>query len=877
MSPEQWQQVKTALDQVLGATPSRRPTLLNEACGGDLEMIAEVESLLSFEENGGVSFTNSEIPLKIQDIFADEENFLLGRQIGKYKILREIGCGGMGTVFLAERTDGEFERQAAIKFLRRSFSSKPARARFAQERQILARLQHRFIAQMIDGGTTDDGTPYLVMEYVEGLPITEYITQNDLPLAQKLDLFRKICEAVSFAHRNLVVHRDLKPDNILITADGVPKLLDFGIAKLLSAGEIKATVTHLQALTPEYASPEQIAGRDITTASDIYALGIILYEILTGEHPFRHHRIVSGEPGKPSAVVSRNNQSAAADDGQKTNRQSRFANRKSLKGDLDTIVLKSLRSEPERRYDSVERFSQDVLAYLKGFPISARPDTFRYRAGKFLKRNPLASVAVLVALISLIAGIFAAGYQARRANLERARAERRFNEVRSLANSFMFEINDKIGESPIQARELLVSRAVEYLDNLAQESENDPSLESELAASYEKIGDIQAELFKPNSGKTSDALINHRKSLQIRQKLFDAEPSNLERGQSVVKSRLLVSDILSMSGKLAEARDECAATNEFSLKLLDLDPQNKETRRGLASGYARLGQLILRSGSLSETLAAYEKSREIYQQLAAENPQTASFQRSYDIILSFIGYIKIQTGETGEAVRFFNDSLIIEQKLFTQQDDLQTRGYLSTAKLWYGISLSEDGEDQNGINKIREALQMQQEIFNADEKNFGERNALADCYGELGKALLKNNQAKAAADNFRLAEENYRIVWQADRENLPTRCQIAYVQKFLGDALMKTGDRQNALEKYQSSLETMKELTAADPSNSEWQYDLALCYLKIGELQKSFKNSDFIQNLQIAQSLLEICSRHSPENIKIRRDLAAVEYLLAKN
>ena len=887
MTPEKWQQVKTALESVLEAAPASRSRLLDDVCAGDDELRFEVESLLAFENTDDGSFTKSDFSAVIEEVFSEKTDAFSGRQIGRYKILREIGMGGMGAVYLAIRADGEFEQQVAVKFLRQNFASTTARQRFVQERQILARLQHRFIAQLIGGGTTDDGTPYLAMEYVEGIPIDCYCRNQNLTVAEKLDLFRKVCEAVSFAHRNLIVHRDLKPDNILITADGIPKLLDFGIAKLLSNTDVSATVTRWQALTPEYAAPEQIAGCAVTTAADIYALGIVLSEILTGTHPFKQtdsppnsawQAFLSNEPSTIRSPKSAQPGPKSKVQSPKLSENSKFAaSRNFLRGDLDTIIHKALRREPERRYDSVERFSQDIKFYLKGFPISARPDTFRYRAGKFVSRNPLAVLALSVAVFSLLGGFLIAAYQARRADAERVRAEKRFAQVRVLANSFMFEINEKIGESPIQARELLVSRAVEYLDNLAEESDNDSDLQSELATSYEKIGDVQAELFKPTSGKTSDALASHRKSLQIRQKLFDAAPDNPVRGLDVVKSRLLIADILTMRGQIGEARAEYADTNEFSRRLLLKNPSNFSIRRNLASGYARLGQTVLRSGSLSEALANYEKSLEIYQTLSAENLSDSTLQRSTDIVLSYIGYVKMERGEFFEAVRFFKDSLAIEEKIAERQNDLRTRGYLGTAQLWVGVGLSEAGAADKAFPYIRQSLETQQEIFAADKNNFGEQNSLADCYAELGKALLKNNQLDSAIENLKKAAENYRIVSQADPENMPTRRQIAFSERYLAEAHLQKHDFKNALENSEKSLAGMIELTAADPTNAEWRYDLAQSYAQFGQILSSVGDiSRAAENLQKAAPLLEKAAADSPENIYIRRDLEKLKINLAK-
>src|SRR5438067_8184435 len=301
---------------------------------------------------------------------------------------------------------------------------------FRNERQILAGFDHPNIARLFDGGTTDDGLPYFVMEYVAGLPINEYCSAHKVSLVDRLKLFREVCRAVSYAHRHTVIHRDIKMSNILVTSEGTPKLLDFGIAKILTPGtgqEALMTMTGVRPMTPEYASPEQVRGEPVTTASDVYSLGVVLYELLTGRSPYRFtsrspadvaRAITDTVPQRPSTVVSANNQ------------QLQISNHKSLRGDLDNIVLMALRKEPERRYQSVEQFSEDIGRHMTARPVRARKDTVGYRAGKFVRRNKVATAAASLVFLSLISGIAATICEAQQANAENARAERRFNDVR---------------------------------------------------------------------------------------------------------------------------------------------------------------------------------------------------------------------------------------------------------------------------------------------------------------------------------------------------------------------------------------------------------------------------------------------------------------
>lgn len=887
MSPERWQQIKEVLDEALEIAPTSRCDYLKEICVGDDDLRREVESFLAFDDTQTDLLESDFFADAIHEVFNDPGAAFLNKEIGgKYRIVRELGAGGMGAVFLAERIDGEFEQKVAVKFLRQGFHSSSARLRFRQERQILARLQHRFIAALIDGGTTEDGTPYLVMEYVEGTPINRFVAENNLPVAETVDLFRSVCHAVSFAHQNLIVHRDLKPDNILITSDGTPKLLDFGIAKLLSDTEIKATVTRQQALTPEYAAPEQILGQTVTTATDVYSLGVILYELLTGAHPFRRekdtpqqiwHSITQTEPMRPSTAISLKSK-VQSHKSKEENPKSKVQNPKSLKGDLDNIILKALKKEPSRRYASVEQFSQDLKCYLKGFPVSARPDTLAYRARKFLSRNPLASAAFLIAFVSLFCGIFAVSRQARVTQIERDKAERRFNDVRQLANSFMFEINEQIEKSPVKARELLVERAVEYLDKLSSEETGDAELQSELAAAYEKIGDVQSELFKPTLGKTSAALGSHQKALEIRERLFIADQTNVKRGLEVAMSRMRVGDILMMSGKIAEARENYSEAIRIDEKLLALEPANQKVLRNLSRLLSRRGQSILRSGSLGEARQNYLQSLENYQKLLNDNPGDLPLEHSVAIVNSYIGYVELERGNFDESLNRFQKSLEIEKRVSaSDKTNALYRGGLINGHLWFGVALRDTGKINEGIAEFRQSLEMQKAVFEADKSNFGERNWLADCYLELGIAEMKARETKAAIETFQTAIEHYRAVWEHDRENSAVRRQIAFTQKYLAETLLQNGKQAESLNLFRRAFEEFQKLVEADPNNTEWRHDLASSRLKIGESLNKYGDKDEAQaNFKATLAIYETLFAASPESLKIRRELEAVKKYLAE-
>jgi len=425
MTPERWQQVEAIFQTAVERTAAEREAFLLEACGGDDELRAEVESLLAHE----VAEAFLEAPIKgaARSLADRNDDARVGQRIGVYRLTSLIGHGGMGAVYRAVRDDDQYQKQVALKLVKRGMDTDFVLNRFRYERQILATLEHTHIARLLDGGSTEDGLPYLVMEFIEGEAITNHCETHELSLMERLQLFLQVCAAVGYAHQKLVVHRDLKPSNILVTKEGAPKLLDFGIAKLLapdlSLEAMPQTATELRMMTPDYASPEQVRGLPITTATDIYSLGVILYELLTGERPHRFNNyspleieraICQTETEKPSAAVNRTTHAPS---------KQRKQQRKQLSGDLDNIVLMAMRKESERRYSSVEQFAEDIRRHLEGRPVIARQDTLVYRTSKFVRRHKLGVAATALVILSLVGGIVGTTRAARTALAERAIAQ----------------------------------------------------------------------------------------------------------------------------------------------------------------------------------------------------------------------------------------------------------------------------------------------------------------------------------------------------------------------------------------------------------------------------------------------------------------------
>jgi serine/threonine protein kinase len=433
MTPEQLSRIREIYEKALSVSGSDREAFLDRECGGNNEIRKEIHRLFAAREQVPAWLDQPAMGAARPPEDPPELPKLEGRHVGGYTLVREIGRGGMGRVFLAERSDGAFRKQAAVKLLLPGANIAEVIARFQQEREILASLDHPNIARLLDGGVTEEGWPYFVMEYVEGQPIHRWCDERKLTVSQRIELFRNVLAAVRYAHQRLVVHRDLKPGNIFVTNDGVVKLLDFGIAKVVSAkdrGESAETVTLMQMMTPEYASPEQVKGAAITTLSDVYSLGVILYELLTGHRPYRLLRaamhevarvIAEVEPTRPSEIVTTTepgygrDQTPITPDIVSAVREGEPGRlQKRLSGDLDSILLTALRKEPERRYSSAETFAEDLERHQANRPVAAREATPWYRVRRWCRRNPGGVAAGVLVLIPILTGLLAMVWQTRR-------------------------------------------------------------------------------------------------------------------------------------------------------------------------------------------------------------------------------------------------------------------------------------------------------------------------------------------------------------------------------------------------------------------------------------------------------------------------------
>src|ERR1041384_850127 len=799
MTPEEWQQVKQVFQCALEREPNLRAAYVAEAFGGNPALQKEVERLIRLHEEAGdfIETPAGDLTGALFDEVSDRS--IIGKLIGPYEIVREIGEGGMGAVYLGVRADDQYQKRVAIKLVKRGIDSAEILRRFRSERQILASLDHPNIAKLLDGGTTDEGMPYFVMDYIEGLPIDDYCDTNRLNTVERLILFRTVCSAVHYAHQNLIVHRDIKPSNILITVEGTPKLLDFGIAKLtnpeLGSVSVEQTLTALRPMTPAYASPEQVRGLAISTVSDVYSLGVVLYELLTGHAPYRFKSrdpleiaqvICEEEPRKPSTAI-RQIETVPGRDGEtettltpemvsRTREGQLEKLRRKLSGDLDNIVLMAMRKEPLRRYASVEQFSEDIRRHIEGLPVIARKDTFGYRSSKFAKRHKIGVIAAALIAVSLVGGIVATLWQARIARLERAEAERRFNDVRRLANSFLFEFHDAIENLPgsTPARELGVKRALEYLARLAKKSSSDPSLQRELATAYQRVADIQGNQYSAHSGDTAAALENYLKALAIRESLAAARPTDSDVHRELAESCDKVADISEVTGDLSGALDYYRRALAIRDSLLQTDPANHQLRHDVASSYDSIGDTLAKTGDSQAALDNIRKGLTIRESLSVLDPNNIETRRELAISYDKTSGALAEAGSIAEAIENSRKALAIFEALaVADPSNAKAQRELSVSHNRAGDVLWASGDKAAALESYRKALKIRDALSSADPTNAQARRDLAIGYGNVGSTLAAIGEAATASDNLRKSLALFEVLSAKDPTNVVARHDVA--------------------------------------------------------------------------------------------------------
>ncbi len=794
MEPKRWRQLEEIFQSALELPEEQRESYIAAASGADEALHNELRDLLSAHVSSGSFLEEPVVEGGISQLIREQEDDFKSRKIGPYRLLKKLGEGGMSRVYLAVRDDDEYQKLVALKVIPQDLDGEELRRRFRTERQILASLDHPNIAKLLDGGTTEGGAPYFVMDYIEGVPIDEYCSTSRLSVVDRLELFRTVCAAVQYAHQNLVVHRDIKASNILVAEDGTPKLLDFGIAKLLKpeafAARVEFTATRIRPMTPSYASPEQIRGRHITTATDVYSLGVLLYKLLTGTLPHQLEKkspreveeaILEVEPERPSTVVSRfdsvdtvSTELTTATSAEETPAIRPAQLRRRLSGDLDNIAMMALRKEPQRRYASVEMLSEDVRRHIAGLPVVAHRDSLGYRTGKFIRRNRLA-LAVGAAFVLLLLGFAGTmAIQARRLAQERDQAQRerdRAEEVVSfLQEIFSLSDPEQVGGDEITAREIL-DRGRRRIDT---ELAGQPIVQASL---MEAIGNVYSKL-----GLVEWAEGALRRSLDLRLEHLGSDDAQVAQSQDSL-------------GVLLRERGEYDEADE-------LLQQSLETRRRVfGEEHPLVARSLLHLAQVSyDKGEAYESAERYFRQaldvlgraLGVGDPALTDIQ-------SELGILLVQTGRFDEAEENFRQALTTRRRELGD-DNPRTAESANNLAVFLGIV----GRYEEALPLFRESLDTRLAILGPDHPDTGES------LNNVGRLLRETGDLAGAEELYRQGLE----IWRSHFGDGSPR--VAFMMNNLGLVLLEQGDLDEAETYLRRALSVRREALDPDSPDLGW-------------------------------------------------------------
>jgi eukaryotic-like serine/threonine-protein kinase len=863
---ERWTEIERIFAAAAQLPPEARAGYLNSVCGEDSELRGEVESLLAYDRPESSDL--SRILAGAAASFLEGSSYI-GRRFGAYLATSLLGTGGMGSVYLGVRADDQFQKQVAIKVIKHGLDTGVMVARFRHERQILANLDHPYIAKLLDGGVTGDGLPFLVMEHVEGKPIDAFCDAAGLGIRARCELFRKVCEAVSYAHRSLVIHRDLKPSNVLATGDGVPKLLDFGIARILTpdgtARSIDRTST-LHPLTPDFASPEQVRGEPETTATDVYALGAVLYSLLTGAKPHRLERytprdleiaVCEREPLRPSAAAAP-------------------ALRNGLAGDLDTILLTALRKQPQRRYRSVDEFSEDIRRYLHGLPVIAREDTWFYVTGKFLSRNKAGVAAAALVAASLVGGAVTAGWQAHRADRQRLiaesrrqeaerereraenqarlaemqrqranrehaaaererdaalrasaearehqrRAEERLVSVVDLSNLALLDVHNALESLPgaIEARKRIVTSTLSYLDKQARQSGDDPRVIDTLVGAYARLGDVQGSPSRPSLGDIEGAYASYTRALELAQRQKKLLPKSVDASRSLAEVHTRIGRAAAAMGRFPEALEHFRAGLETAESLVRAKPDSVQDRVSVCGINAEMAMLL--AGMKPAESERYSRNGlAVCEKLAAEHPENEKVLENIAAAHSTLGRTLLASGSLEAAVGEYRQNAVIRERMLAARpgDSIRRRTLmLAYAHIgdvygnpWYGNL----GRPEEAAAYYAKAVEIAEAMAKADVRNGTAQADLATALMRQGLIVTSPGGVPASLAVLRRSA----AITESLRGRSPKDLQLVHnlgsLYEYIGRRLVALGDSGAAMASYRHSLEISLAASASAPKD----------------------------------------------------------------
>ncbi len=796
MLPERWQKLEEVFDAAVDLTEDQQRAYLDEVCANDPEMRVDLDHMLGLAPESARSSIGNLIQSAIGEAaesLSSEPGAdpMIGSFLGPYRIASMIGRGGMGAVYRAVREDDQFRKEVAIKVIPRVLAGPDGVARFRAERQILANLEHPNIARLLDGGTAE-GIPYLVMEYIEGVPITKYVTDKNLSIPERLRLVRSVCSAVQYAHSKLVVHRDLKPANILVSADGVVKLLDFGVAKLLDPSAIEASHTSAMLMTPDYASPEQIRGEAVTTTGDVYSLGIVLYEVLTGERPYRvtgqsplemERLICLTEPRRPSDVeiVPRRL-------------------RRTLTGDLDNIVLMALRKDASRRYQSAEHLAEDIRRYLEGKPVQARPDTFWYRSGKFVQRHRWALAAAAIVSASLIGAVVISLQQARV-------ARNRFDQLRGFARTVLVDLNGQLADIPgtANARKALIAHVNDYLKKMvADNAEDDKALATEVATTFLRLGEMQG-----NTPGAIESFENGRRLLEQKRQRGVFGPGD---ALTLARLRLRLGMVSMDLGKVAEGKEHLLAAADIA----GGEAPNLEAVKIKARANWRLGRMYRTQYKLSDAERHASLALTACEQLVATGTQDRELDEIYTGARLVLGGVYRRQGRWDLSFKTYSEGLAYSQKRADENPASvgMQRELALTHQILADMLSQVPGQAEAVRVHVRSSTAIAEKLAAPDPTDMAAQQDLGQALSLGAETLVLTGDFDESVRYLQRAVPIFQALLAREPDSGVFLLYAGLTEAELGDSLGHRNPDQGSIQRIRNGLALLEKVAAREPANT---------------------------------------------------------------
>lgn len=902
-----WRRAEDLFHQALELPTETRAEWVKRSSADDEELCRLVLDMLVTDAEDTAQWIGAAIRGAASDLEAKHVVAESLQRLGPYKIVREIGAGGMSRVYLASRADDQYEKQVAVKLI--DPEQAVSHERFFRERQILANLDHPYIARLMDGGTTVDGRPYLILDYVEGQPITEYCTTHKLSIADRCRLFLKVCEAVAYAHQNFVIHRDLKPANILVTEGGMPKLLDFGVAKLMDSADLSSnqtTRTSQMMMTPEYASPEQLQGTVVTTASDVYSLGTILYEMLCGE---RAHQFASNSAHEFVRVICDTQIPAP----------SRFV--QDIPSDLDNIVQRALEKNPRRRYASVEQFAEDVDRYLNHMPVQARGGSFGYYFARFLQRNWIPVAAVVIATVSLTAGTIVSRRQAEaaelsrklavgerdraeaerrraeisraealkqrqaarrseeEANRERLSADQRFGQLQSLIHKFLFDIDQAVQDLPgtSAARRAVAKTAIEYLDGMSKEPNSPVAIRRDLAAAYERVAELQGSPTKPSLGDVKGAQQSYLKALAIRQKL------PLEAAQERREFMLLYEGLTLIENNLNNKAQAEQYIKEGLKLVTGKWADDPVLILGSAPLHYQYAEMLYSTSRTSEAIVEYHLVEKIYTDILSREPSTKRVRQSRALVRMKIGQMLTTKGDFAGGLPLLRESTSdFEEALRLDPGNVGIKRNLGIASRTLAAALGDRTNDKHknfeeAFQVVQRSLALAKEMAASDPINVNSQYDVMRAVSAVARHYAQRDDWENTIRTFQEAAEMGKVLQKKDAMYQRVSDDMALFSAEIGNAQLRLKRFPDADRSFSFSIEIWEKLLKTGSASRFHRFNVALLTLKRGETAEALNDRKAARSFYEASlAAFTALTTQDPENKMFQMQLAEAKKALAK-